>query len=214
MTNAMKIPETVASPAMLRILGVLGRKANMSVADISAEAFVGVTTLACGGYIAALKKRRLIYVSGWRKVKGRFSTPLYSLGGLDDVPRPRIDDALRDAPGMQLIVATLARFGPLTYREIAQYSGLSRNTVKNSGFLDALVVQQRIHVSGWRRAAHGPMSPVYALGAGQAQPRPAPLNSAQKSDRHRQRSRIAARGDGLSAQMESLLAAIGCSTTP
>ena len=210
----MKIPETVASPAMLRILGVLGRKANMSVADISAEAFVGVTTLACGGYIAALKKRRLIYVSGWRKVKGRFSTPLYSLGGLDDVPRPRIDDALRDAPGMQLIVATLARFGPLTYREIAQYSGLSRNTVKNSGFLDALVVQQRIHVSGWRRAAHGPMSPVYTLGAGQAQPRPAPLNSAQKSDRHRQRSRIAARGDGLSAQMESLSAAIGCSTTP
>ena len=210
----MKIPETVASPAMQRILGILGKKANMSVADISAEAFVGVTTLACGGYIATHKKRRLIYVSGWRKVKGRFSTPLYSLGELDDVPRPRIDDALRDAPGMQLIVATLARFGPLTYREIAQYSGLSRNTVKNSGFLDALVVQQRIHVSGWRRAAHGPMSPVYTLGAGQAQARPAPLNSAQKSDRHRQRTRIAAHGDGLSAQMESLSAAIGSSTTP
>jgi hypothetical protein len=209
----MHTPDPVSSPAMQRILGILGRKANMSVADISAEAFVGVTTLACGGYMAALKKRRLIYISGWRKVKGRFSTPLYSLGELDDVPRPRVDDALRDAPGMQLIVATLAHFGPLTYREIAQHSGLSRNTVKNSGFLDALIVQQRIHVSGWRRAAHGPMSPIYAHGPGQAQARPAPLNSAQKSDRHRQRTRIATQGTGLSAQMASLSAAIGRSTT-
>ena len=210
----MKIPELVSSPAMRRILGVLEKKPNMSIADISAEAFVGVSTLACGGYIAALKRQQLIYVSGWRKTNSRFATPLYCLGQAEDVPRPRIDESNRDAPGMDRIVDSLARYGRLTYREIAQYSGLSRNTVKNSGFLDALVVQQRIHVSGWRRATHGPMSPVYALGAGQAQPRPAPLDSAQKSDRHRRRTRIAARGDGLSAQMESLSAALGSSTTP
>ena len=64
----MKIPELASSPAMRRILGVLEKKSNMSISDLSAEAFVGVSTLACGGYIATLKKRQLIYVSGWRKV--------------------------------------------------------------------------------------------------------------------------------------------------
>lgn len=184
----------------------------MSVADISAEAFVGVTTLACGGSMAALKKRRPIYISGWRKVKGRFSTPLYSLGELDDVPRPRVDDALREAPNAAHPCHPGA-FRPVDLSRNRATFRLSRNTVKNSGFLDALIVQQRIHVSGWRRAAHGPMSPVYAHGPGQAQARPAPLNSAQKSDRHRQRTRIATQGTGLSAQMASLSAAIGRSTT-
>lgn len=214
MTSAITPPEPDSSPAMQRILGALKKKPDMSVADISAEAFVGVTTLACGGYIAALKKRRLIYISGWRKVKGRFSTPLYRVGELDDVARPHVDDTQRDAPGMHLIAATLAHFGPLTYREIAEHSGLSRNTVKNSGFLDALIVQRRIHVSGWRRAAHGPMSPIYAYGPGEAQARPAPLTGAQKCGRHRERTRIATRGTGLSAQLDSLSAAIESSTTP
>ena len=204
----MNIPELVASPAMQRILGVLEQKSNMSISDISAEAFVGVSTLACGGYIAALKKRRLIYVSGWRKVKSRFSTPLYSLGLLDDVPRPRIDDSNRDAPGMRRIVETLNRYGHLTYREIAQFSGLSLNTVKNSGFLDALLVQGRIHIGDWRRSSHGPMSPVYACGPGTAAPKPPSLTSAQKDSRHRSRLKIAAQGSGLSAQIASLSASL------
>ena len=46
----------------------------------------------------ALEKRQLIYVSGWRKVKGRFSTPLFSLGNMADVPRPRVDETSRDTP--------------------------------------------------------------------------------------------------------------------
>ena len=198
----------VLSPAMLRILGVLGKKSNMSVSDISAEAFVGVSTLACGGYIAALRKRQLIYVSGWRKVRGRFSTPLYSKGRRDDVARPRIDESSRDAPGMQSIVATLEHYGPLTYREIAQFSGLSLNTVKNSGFLDALIVQRRIHIDGWRRASRGPMSPVYVLGPGEAAPKLQSLSSAQKCSRHRTRLKIAARGLGLSAQIAALSSSI------
>jgi hypothetical protein len=202
----MKTPELVSSPAMQRLLGVLEKKSNMAISDLSAEAFVGVSTLACGGYIAALKKRRSIYISGWRKVNGRFSTPLFSIGCLDDVPRPRIDDLNREAPGMRLIVATLERYGQLTYREIAQFSGLSLNTVKNSGFLDALIAQARIHIGDWRRAAHGPMSPVYVLGPGLATAKPQTLSGAQKCSRHRERQRIAAQGVGLAAQMASIAA--------
>ena len=204
----MKIPELVSSPAMQRILGVLEKKSNMSISDISAEAFVGVSTLACGGYIATLRKRKLIYISGWRQVKGRFSTPLYCLGQLDDVARPRIDESNRDAPGMDRIVATLTRYGQLTYREIAQFSGLSLNTVKNSGFLDALITQGRIHIGDWRRSSHGPLSPVYVNGPGDAAPKPQALTAAQKDSRHRSRQRIAAQGTGLSAQIASLSASI------
>ncbi|MBS1227707.1 MAG: hypothetical protein H6R17_984 [Proteobacteria bacterium] len=204
----MKIPEPVSSPAMQRILGVLEKKSNMSISDISAEAFVGVSTLACGGYIAALKKRQLIYVSGWRKVRCRFSTPLYSLGGVDDVIRPRIDESNRDAPGMHRIVATLDRYGQLSYREIARFSGLSLNTVKTSGFLDALITQGRIHIGGWRRSSHGPMSPIYASGPGPAAPKPESLTRAQKDSRHRLRLKIAAQGTGLSSQIASLSSSI------
>ena len=204
----MKIPELTSSRAMQRILGVLEKKSNMSISDLSAEAFVGVSTLACGGYIAALKKRRLIYVSGWRKVKSRFATPLYSLGNSDDVIRPRIDESSRDAPGMDRIVATLERYGQLTYREIAQFSGLSLNTVKTSGFLGALITQGRIHVGGWRRSSHGPMSPVYRCGPGVAAAKPQSLTRAQKDSRHRSRLRIAAQGNGLAAQFASLKSAL------
>ena len=200
----MKAPAPPSSPAMQRILGVLAKKANMSASDLSAEAFVGVTTLACGGYISTLKKRRLIFISGWRKVKGRFSTPLYSVGDSDDVPRPHIDDASRDAPGMHTIVATLTAYGPLNYRDIARFSGLALNTVKNSGFLDALIAQGKIHISGWQRSLHGPMAAVYCHGAGAAAPRPPALTAAQKCSRQRARARIAGNGNGLMAQLSSL----------
>jgi hypothetical protein len=53
---------------MQRILGVLEIKSHMSVSDISAQAFVGFATLACGGYVKPLKARQLIFISGWRKV--------------------------------------------------------------------------------------------------------------------------------------------------
>ena len=209
----MKIPELVSSPAMRRILGVLEKKPNMSISDISAEAFVGVSTLACGGYIAALKRQKLIYVSGWRKTNSRFATPLYCLGQLADVARPRIDESSRDAPGMNRIVATLERYGPLTYREIAQFSGLSPNTVKTSGFLGALIAQGRIHIGAWRRSSHGPLSPVYVGGSGAAAPKPAALTRAQKDSRRRSRQRIAAQGISLAAQIASLSSSI-CAARP
>lgn len=200
----MIIPEPVASPAMQRILRVLEKKSNMSVSDISLEAFVGATTLACGGYIKVLKARRLIFISGWRKINGRFSTPLYSLGDQADVVRPKIDDSSRDAPGMWRILETLALYGNLTYRDIARFSGLSLNTVKNSGYLNALIVQQRIHIGSWQRSHGGPLSPVYHLGPGVAVDKPAAIPAMEKCRRHRERGRIAARGQGLKALIPDL----------
>ena len=152
----------------------------------------------------ALKKRRLIYVSGWRQTNGRFSTPLFSRGDLADLPRPRVDETNRDAPGMHRIVATLARYGGLSSREIAEFSGLSPNTVKNSGFLDALVAQGRIHVGAWRRARKGPMAPIYFAGPGIPAAKPAAIDGVEKCRRHRLRLRMAADGDGLAAQMKRL----------
>ena len=187
-----KIPEPDVSPAMQRILAALARKPNMAASDLAEEAFVGLTTLACGGYISVLRKRGLIFISGWRKVNGRFTTPLYTGGSGVDVPRPRIDETNRDAPGMHRILEVLREFGPLTYREIAHFSGLSANTVKNSGFLNALIAQKRIHIGGWRHALNGPMSPVYHLGEGLAVDKPQPVATAEKCRQHRARSRIRA----------------------
>ena len=182
-------PAPTNSPAMNRILRVLAKKQNMSVSDLSEEAFVGVSTLACGGYIKALKAHRLIYVSGWRQVLGRFSTPLYSIGDLPDVKRPLVDDTNRDAPGMWLILETLDTYGQLTYRQIAGYSGLSLNTVKNSGYLSALLAQDRIHICGWKRGVAGPMQAIYRAGKGYSLPKPKTLSSAEKSLRFRQRQK-------------------------
>ena len=195
----------IITPALQRICNALERQPNLAAADISAQAFVGISTLACGGYLRALKERRLIHISGWRKVKGRFSTPLYSLGDKPDVARPRIDDTNRDAPGMELIVDALVRFGNLTYREIAQLTGLSLHTVKNSGFLDALIAQQRIHIAQWKRSRNGPMSAVYGAGPGRNAEKPPALNAAEKSRRHRLRNTSAADGTELLTQLAGLL---------
>ena len=200
----MLIPDPLASPAMQRILRVLENKSSMSVSDISSEAFVGVTTLACGGYIKTLKARGLIFVSGWRQVNGRFSTPLYSIGKQPDVVRPKVDDSCRDAPGMWRILATLERYGNLTHRDIARYSGLSPNTVKNSGYLSALIAQRRIHIGSWKRSHSGPMQPVYHAGTGVEADKPAVTTAAEKSRMHRERKRISARGQGFQALLTEL----------
>ena len=204
MKNRTVQPEAI-TPAFQRICNALERQPNLAAADISAQAFVGISTLACGGYLRVLKERRLIHISGWRKVKGRFSTPLYSLGDKPDVTRPRIDDSNRDAPGMELIVDALVRFGNLTYREIAQLTGLSPHTVKNSGFLDALLAQQRIHIAQWKRSRNGPMSAVYTAGPGRNAEKPPALNAAEKSRRHRLRNASAGDGAELLTQLAGLL---------
>jgi len=124
----MTTPSDTTSPAMQRILALLARKSDMSASDMSREAFVGVTTLACGGYLKALRAKKLVHVSGWRKTRKGFVTPLFSLGDHPDLPRPRFDDEDRDSAGLGQIVEALQRFGAMTYVEVAQVTGLSPNT--------------------------------------------------------------------------------------
>jgi hypothetical protein len=186
---------------MQRILRLLAGKSDMAVSDIATEAYVGVSTLACGGYLRALKASGCIHVSGWRKTRRGFSTPLYSLGNAPDLPRPEYDDAERDAPGMQRIVGALLRLGPMTYRELADATGLSRCTLKNTGYLDALRVQKQVHVCAWRRACNGPMSPVYAAGAGADVAKPEKLSAAEKNRRCRERKKVLGGDRGLATQL-------------
>ena len=118
----------------------------MSASDISREAFVGITTLACGGYLKALRTRRLVHVSGWRKTGKGFVTPLFSLGDRPDLPRPEFKDEDRDSVGMNLIVAALERVGMMTYLEAAKATGLSSNTIKNTRYMDIPVSYTHLKV--------------------------------------------------------------------
>ena len=189
---------------MQRILALLARKSDMSASDMSREAFVGVTTLACGGYLKALRAKKLVHVSGWRKTRKGFVTPLFSLGDHPDLPRPRFDDEDRDSAGLGQIVEALQRFGAMTYLEVAQATGLSPNTIKNARYMDVLVKQKRIHVSAWRRNRAGPMVAVYAEGFGKPAEKPAPLSHAEKCRRSREKSRALDDDRGIAAQLARL----------
>ena len=204
----MIIPCEKNSPAMRRILALLARKSGMSASDMSREAFVGMTTLACGGYLKALRARQLVHVSGWRKTRKGFVTPLFSLGNRPDLPRPKFEDEDRDSPGMKRILAALERFGLLSYLEAAQTTGLSPNTIKNARYMDILVKQGRIHIAAWRRNHAGPMIAVYAVGPGQAAPRPSPLSRAESCRRSRDKKRVLSQDRGITSQLASLHGAI------
>lgn len=200
----MNIPLLDNSPAMQRILAVLARTTDMSAGDLSREAFVGVTTLACGGYLKSLRDQHLVFVSGWRKSKKGFVTPLYSLGNEPDFPRPIFQDSDRASAGMQRIVAALQRFGAMSYREAAQASELSPNTVKNARYMDILVEQRLAHVSGWRRNRNGPMVALYSAGPGEPAKRPAVLTDSEKRSRARARKRALTSDASLVSQLARL----------
>ena len=197
----MTTPSENTSPAMQRILALLSRKSDMSASDMSREAFVGVTTLGCGGYLKALRAKKLVHVSGWRKTRKGFVTPLFSLGDRPDLPRPRFEDEDRDSAGMGQIVAALQRFGAMTYLEAAQATGLSPNTIKNARYMDVLVKQKRIHISAWRRNRAGPMVAVYSVGFAPPAEKPAPLSHAEKCRRSREKSRVLSDDRGITAQL-------------
>jgi len=204
----MIIPSETHSPAMQRILALLARKADMSASDMSREAFVGITTLACGGYIKALRARGLVHVSGWRKTRKGFVTPLFSLGNRPDLSRPKFEDEDRDSPGMKLILGALERFDMLTYLEAAQATGLSPNTLKNARYMDILVKQGRIHIAAWHRNRAGPMIAAYAAGPGQPAPKPSPLSKAESCRRCRDKKRALSADRGVTAQLTRLQEAI------
>ena len=186
---------------MERILALLERKGDMSASDISKEAFVGMTTLASNGYLKALRARRLVYVSGWRKTPKGFVTPLFSQGNRPDLPRPRFADEDRDSAGMNLIVRALETYGKMTYVEVAQAVGLSSNTIKNARYMDILVKQERIHITAWRRNRAGPMTAVYSAGKGIPPQKPVPFSQAEKCRRSREKKRALFQDRGLTAQL-------------
>lgn len=200
----MIVPSEKNSPAMQRILTLLASMSNLSARDLSREAFVGITTLACGGYLKALRTRRLVHVSGWRKTGKGFVTPLFSLGDRSDLARPEFKDADRDSAGMNLIVAALERVGMMTYLEAAQASGLSSNTIKNTRYMDILVKQKRIHIAAWRRNRAGPLIAVYAVGFGKSAEKPAPLSRDERCRRCRQKKRALSDNRGVVAQLSKI----------
>lgn len=197
----MTIANERSSPAVARILALLAKRGDMSASDISQEAFVGTTTLASIGYLKALRAKRIVYVSGWRKTPKGFVTPLYSLGDHPDLPRPRFADEDRDSAGMSQIVRALETNGRMTYLEVAQAVGLSSNTIKNARYMDILVKQERIHVAAWRRNRAGPMVALYAAGKGAAPKKPEPLSQAEKCRRSREKKRALFADRGLTAQL-------------
>ncbi len=197
----MTTPSEKNSPAMQRILALLASKSDMSASDLSAEAFIGITTLACGGYLKALRARRLIHVSGWRKTAKGFVTPLFSWGDHTDLPRPKFSDEDRDSEGMKRIVERLKRHGMLTYLEAAEATGLSPNTIKNSRYMAILVKKKLIHIAAWRHNRAGPMIAIYAAGEGSPAQKPAPLSHAEKCRRSREKKRVLNQDRGVATQL-------------
>ncbi len=190
--------------AVERILATLRRAPGLTKEEIAERAYIGVNTLSGGGYLKAMRRESLIYISGWqRNGSGGFTTPLYSLGSGPDYPKPGVDEANRDAPGMAKLLEVIEKYGPIDYRQAAKLSGLSLNTVKNSDYLDALLTQGKIHISGWRRARNGPMSPIYKTGAKEDQPRLSPYTPAEKSRAYRWRREVAANAGNFAAQFKT-----------
>lgn len=184
------IPESRNSRAKERILNALRRAPGLSKEEIAEQAFVALTTLSGGGYLKALRDDRIIFVSGWRRNGScGFSTPLYSLGPGPDYPKPAIEDENRSAPGMQKLLDAIERHGPIDYRQAAALAGLAATTVKNAGYLRALVSQGKIHICGWRRARNGPMRPLYGFGGGAERPPLSAYTPAEKSRSYRLRKR-------------------------
>jgi len=181
---------TGISPAMQRIIDLLQTRSPMSSGDIALHAFIAKTTLEGGGYLKKMKEMGLIRVQGWLKNHNGFTTPLYALGTGPDCPRPKFRTTDRDSTGMARIVAALRQHGQLSYRVAATLAGLSTSTVKNSGYMDALLEQKRIYIAAWERGGNGHLSPLYAAGAGENQKKPPALSRHDIMQRHRQRLKV------------------------
>lgn len=186
--RARPVDDLPASPAYSRILAALTRQGGLTREELSRTAYVGMNTLSGGGYLQRLRQQGLIYISGWRRsASGSFSIPQFSLGAGPDFPRPTINPTNRAAAGMERLYEAIRARGPLDYRQAAAAANLSPNTVKNAGYLDALLAQGRIHIDSWRRGRRGAPRPVFVAGPGGNAARPVALSPKEKSRNHRQR---------------------------
>ncbi|MDO9242373.1 MAG: winged helix-turn-helix domain-containing protein [Rhodocyclaceae bacterium] len=194
------------SPAYARILAALGKHGGLTLQEIARAAHVGVTTLSGGGYLQRLRRERIIFISGWRRAaSGAFSIPQFSLGDGPDFPRPKVDAKNRAAPGMLRLVAVIEQHGPLDYRQAAALAGLSPHTVKNAGYIEALLQQRHIHVCGWLRSQSGPARALFAAGDGADVPCPTPLTPGEKSRAYRRRRLAASAATNFAAQLRLLV---------
>ena len=206
MTTSIPIDDLPASPANSRILAALARQGGLTREELSRAAYVSMNTLSGGGYLQRLRQERLIFISGWRRSKsGAFSIPQFSLGSGPDFPRPSVNLTNRAAAGMERLVEAIRSGGPMDYREAAAAAKLSLNTVKNAGYLDALLSQGRIHIYTWRRSRHGARRAVFKIGAGDNAPRPKAQAPGEKSRAFRQRKLAVSAADSFAAQLRLFL---------
>ena len=206
MMESIRIDDLPASPANSRILAALARQGGLTREELSRAAYVSMNTLSGGGYLQRLRQQGLIHISGWRRsASGSFSIPQFSLGSGPDFPRPSINLTNRAAAGMERLVEAIHRIGPMDYRQAAKAADLSPHTVKNSGYLDALLSQGRIHIHSWRRSRRGAPRPVFMFGCGDNAPRPTPLDAGEKSRAFRQRKRAANASGSFADQLQLLL---------
>ena len=199
----MTYPTHTQTPALQRILALIKRGTALPAEAIAERAFVSLTTLRNGGYLAALCKAGLIHVCGWQTAADGHQQWLYAPG-----PQPEASTTpgvARNAARLDAIFTLLQRHGPQTYREIAARLGLTAIVVKNARYMSLLVAAKRAHIVAWRRSRPGPMQAVYAAGPGRNAPRPQPLSAAERSRRSRQIRRILVTPPpGLGAQLQHL----------
>ena len=202
MAESISIDDLPASPANSRILAALARQGGLTRKELAAAAHVGETTLSGGGYLQRLRQQGLIHISGWRRSgSGSFSIPQFSLGAGPDFPRPIINLSNRAAAGMERLFEAMRTNGPLDYRQAAAAADLSPNTVKNAGYLDALLAQERIHIDSWQRGRRGAPRALFMVGPGVNAPRPDALNPREKSRAFRQRKLAATSADCFADQL-------------
>ena len=191
---------------MLRVLAVLQVRKLLSAKEIAQHAFVALTTLEGGGYLKKMKQMGLIRVEGWLKNHNGFTTPTYALGAGADCPRPKFIAKDRDSRGMAKIVEVLVTRSNLDYKAVAKLAGLSVNTIKNAGYMEALLQQRRIHISAWRRNGKGQQCPLYSAGAGESAEKQPLLTRQEIMRRYRERQRIlSGRAISLEGQLKSML---------
>lgn len=194
------------TPAMQRILAALWSRSPLSVREIAHQACVALTTLEGGDYLKKMRRLGLIRVEGWLKNHNGFTTPLYAPGSGPDCPRPKFMTEDRDSRGMARIVAVLKSHDHLDYREIAGIAGISANTIKNARYMESLLAQGRVHISGWRRNRRGGPCPLYSAGDGDNAARPSSLTRQEIMGRYRERQKVLSGvAISLEGQLKSML---------
>lgn len=179
------------SPLLYRILFALRDPLGLSLEALAEATGIGSKRLTYGGYMSVLRQLKLIHIGGWQRSDDGGFQPVYRPGPGEDLPRPKVRLLDLNSAGVRLIEQALKVQGPMGYRELAGVTGLACSTLKNGGYLDALLVQRRIYIQRWERNQRGRMRAIYAAGNGpQAEPLP-PFSGAEKSRRHRQRKQAA-----------------------